>query len=105
MEIIVLMIKGVYHNVVQLARESFLSGKTKPLSFREKQLKQFLKMYEENEDEMVLALATDLRKSPEQREPQRGWASPYTPLAEVHYQRFCSAYYPQYHQPMDLQIT
>nr|CAD7598290.1 unnamed protein product [Timema genevievae] len=61
MWLITLVVETVVQ-VVQLARESFMSGKTKPLSFREKQLKQFLKMYEENEDEMVLALATDLRK-------------------------------------------
>nr|CAD7425179.1 unnamed protein product [Timema monikensis] len=73
--VVVTLVKTVVQ-VVQLARESFLSGKTKPLSFREKQLKQLLKMYEDNEDEMVLALATDLRKVDGQLQPSITRSSP-----------------------------
>jgi hypothetical protein len=48
--------------MVQRCRNAYESGKTKSLSFRRKQLKQLLKMYEEHESDFVAALATDLRK-------------------------------------------
>ncbi|XP_049964641.1 aldehyde dehydrogenase, dimeric NADP-preferring-like isoform X2 [Schistocerca serialis cubense] len=51
-----------YSNIVQRARDAFNSGQTKPAAFREKQLKQLYKMYEENEAAMIAALASDLRK-------------------------------------------
>ncbi|XP_022916522.1 aldehyde dehydrogenase, dimeric NADP-preferring-like [Onthophagus taurus] len=49
--------------IVKSAREAFDSGKTIPLEFREKQLKSLLRMYEENEEEMLEALKQDLNKS------------------------------------------
>lgn len=51
-----------YSNIVQRARDAFNSGQTKSAEFREKQLKQLYKMYEENEGAMVAALGADLRK-------------------------------------------
>ncbi|RZC34070.1 Aldedh domain containing protein, partial [Asbolus verrucosus] len=48
--------------LVQNLRNSFDSGKTRSLKFREKQLKALLRLYEENTDQMVKALATDLHK-------------------------------------------
>ncbi|XP_049962956.1 aldehyde dehydrogenase, dimeric NADP-preferring-like isoform X1 [Schistocerca serialis cubense] len=53
----------LFSNVVQRARDAFNSGKTRSADFREKQLKQLLKLYEENEDAIVAALSSDLRKS------------------------------------------
>ncbi|KAK7598208.1 hypothetical protein V9T40_006443 [Parthenolecanium corni] len=49
--------------LVQRCRNAYESGKTKSVAFREKQLKQLLKMYKENELEFIAALASDLRKS------------------------------------------
>ncbi|KAJ8883388.1 hypothetical protein PR048_015231 [Dryococelus australis] len=48
--------------VVKMAKKAFQGGKTRSVKFRAKQLKQLLKMYEENEDQIVSALATDLCK-------------------------------------------
>lgn len=48
--------------LVQSLRNSFDSGKTKPLQFRLKQLKALLRLYEENTKEMLDALYKDLRK-------------------------------------------
>ncbi|KAL1494387.1 hypothetical protein ABEB36_009993 [Hypothenemus hampei] len=48
--------------VVATLRNSFNSGKTRPLEFRIKQLLNLLKLYEENEDAIVEALWTDLKK-------------------------------------------
>lgn len=48
--------------LVQRCRNAYESGKTKSVAFREKQLKQLLKMYKENELEFTAALASDLRK-------------------------------------------
>lgn len=47
---------------MQRCRNAYESGKTKSVAFREKQLKQLLKMYKENELEFIAALASDLRK-------------------------------------------
>jgi acyl-CoA reductase-like NAD-dependent aldehyde dehydrogenase len=47
---------------VQRARDAFETGRTRSIDFREVQLKQLLKMYEENTTEMIEALAKDLRK-------------------------------------------
>lgn len=52
-----------YTNIVQSLRESYESGKTLPISFREKQLKALQRMYKENEKKIIEALAFDLRKS------------------------------------------
>ena len=52
-----------FSDKVSKAREAFNSGKTKPLSFREQQLKALLRMYEENIDEIVKVVHSDLGKS------------------------------------------
>lgn len=52
-----------YDDVMTTANAAFLSGKTRSVSFRQKQLEALLRMYEENENEMVDALAKDLRRS------------------------------------------
>lgn len=49
--------------MVATLRNSFNSGKTKPVAFRKKQLQNLLRMYEEKKDEIQAALWTDLRKS------------------------------------------
>lgn len=49
--------------VVRTAREAFNSGRTKSLEFRETQLRNFLRLYEENTPELLKALDDDLRKS------------------------------------------
>ncbi|XP_055537735.1 aldehyde dehydrogenase, dimeric NADP-preferring isoform X3 [Wyeomyia smithii] len=51
-----------YADVVQQLHTTFASGKTRNVEFREKQLKNLLRMYEENSAEMVRVLAADLRK-------------------------------------------
>ncbi|XP_043471761.1 aldehyde dehydrogenase, dimeric NADP-preferring isoform X2 [Leptopilina heterotoma] len=52
-----------YADLVQKTRDAFYSGKTRPLEWRIKQLKQILRMLEENSPKIQAALATDLRKS------------------------------------------
>nr|CAD7404576.1 unnamed protein product [Timema cristinae] len=52
-----------YSDIVQRARNAFHSGRTKSVEFREKQLNQLLRLYEENVPEMLTALSSDLRKS------------------------------------------
>ncbi|KAK7861812.1 hypothetical protein R5R35_000578 [Gryllus longicercus] len=52
-----------YSEILGTARKAFLQGKPKSVEFRKKQLRQLHKLYEENEDALVAALATDLRKS------------------------------------------
>ncbi|KDR13306.1 Aldehyde dehydrogenase family 3 member B1, partial [Zootermopsis nevadensis] len=49
--------------IVQKARNTFKSGRTRTIAFRESQLKQLLSMVEENTVEMIEAVAEDLRKS------------------------------------------
>lgn len=49
--------------VVKTARKAFDSGQTKPVEFREKQLRALLRMYEENILEIITALKSDLHKS------------------------------------------
>ncbi|XP_021699431.1 aldehyde dehydrogenase, dimeric NADP-preferring isoform X7 [Aedes aegypti] len=51
-----------YADVVQQLHTTFASGKTRDVDFREQQLKNLLRMYEENSAEMVNVLAADLRK-------------------------------------------
>lgn len=48
---------------MQKAYAAFNSGRTKNLEYREDQLKQLMKMYEDNYDEMIRVLAADLRRS------------------------------------------
>lgn len=47
---------------MQRARAAFQNGRTKSLDFREAQLRNLLRMYEENEKQFLEALAEDLRK-------------------------------------------
>ncbi|PSN35886.1 Fatty aldehyde dehydrogenase [Blattella germanica] len=54
---------GTYTDIVQKARKAFMTGKTRPLSFREEQLKQMARMMDENTKDFESALAYDLRKS------------------------------------------
>ncbi|XP_061721141.1 aldehyde dehydrogenase, dimeric NADP-preferring isoform X2 [Cydia pomonella] len=49
--------------IVQRARDTFARGVTKPLAWRKQQLKNLLRMYEENYNAMVEALHKDLRRS------------------------------------------
>lgn len=49
--------------IVSELRNSFDSGKTKPLSYRIKQLKNLQKLFEENQDQITDALWSDLRKN------------------------------------------
>ncbi|XP_076283855.1 aldehyde dehydrogenase type III isoform X3 [Lasioglossum baleicum] len=51
-----------YAALVERSRNSFLSGKTKPLEWRIKQLKQIELMLEECKPDIVSALASDLRR-------------------------------------------
>ncbi|XP_033186226.1 aldehyde dehydrogenase type III isoform X2 [Bombus vancouverensis nearcticus] len=52
-----------YANLVERTRNVFLSGKTRPLEWRLKQLKQAQLMMKECEQEIASALASDLHKS------------------------------------------
>ncbi|XP_011296668.1 aldehyde dehydrogenase, dimeric NADP-preferring isoform X2 [Fopius arisanus] len=52
-----------YSDLVQRSRDAFLSGKTRSLEWRMKQLKQLQKMLNENKAEIIAALASDLRRS------------------------------------------
>jgi acyl-CoA reductase-like NAD-dependent aldehyde dehydrogenase len=56
------MFETCFVQVVQRARDAFEAGRTRSIDFREQQLQQLLRMYEENTTEMVEALAKDLRK-------------------------------------------
>ena len=47
---------------MQKAKDAFLAGKTRDISFRKKQLKSLKRMYEENESLFLSALAQDLNK-------------------------------------------
>lgn len=47
---------------MQKARDAFATGKTLSYEFRSKQLKNFLRMFEENETDLISALEADLRK-------------------------------------------
>ncbi|KAF2896543.1 hypothetical protein ILUMI_09634 [Ignelater luminosus] len=49
--------------IVATARKAFNSGRTKSLEFRERQLRNFLRLFEENTPEILKALSSDLRKS------------------------------------------
>jgi aldehyde dehydrogenase (NAD+) len=52
----------IFAQIVQKARNTFKSGRTRPIAFRERQLKQLLSMLKENTKEMIEAVAEDLRK-------------------------------------------
>lgn len=49
--------------IVQRSRDAFDRGITRPVDFREKQLKALLRLYEENSERIIEALGKDLRKS------------------------------------------
>ena len=51
-----------YQKVVQKSRDAFLSRKTRSVDWRVNQLKNLLKLYDENEDRIIKALNADLRK-------------------------------------------
>ena len=53
----------IIKKMVAKARKSFSNGTTKPYEFRLKQLEAMVTLLEENVDELVSALHTDLRKS------------------------------------------
>ena len=48
--------------IVQRSRDAFATGKTRDVDFRLRQMQSLLRMYEENENDMVTALYKDLRK-------------------------------------------
>lgn len=50
-----------FDEVMQQMRNTFKSGKTKDVKFRRRQLEALMRMYEETEDQMIEALAKDLR--------------------------------------------
>ncbi|KAI4485635.1 hypothetical protein M0802_012647 [Mischocyttarus mexicanus] len=52
-----------YADIVQSTRDTFFSGKTRPLEWRIKQLKQMIKMLEEHMPKFISALATDLGRN------------------------------------------
>ncbi|KAF5285786.1 hypothetical protein FQA39_LY04247 [Lamprigera yunnana] len=54
---------GKYAGIVQSVRNAFESGRTKEIGFREQQLQNFLRFLNENTDEFLKALKTDLNKS------------------------------------------
>ncbi|XP_011344938.1 aldehyde dehydrogenase, dimeric NADP-preferring isoform X3 [Ooceraea biroi] len=52
-----------YANIVQQTRDAFNSGKTRPLEWRVKQLKQVIRMLKETSSDIIAALASDLRRN------------------------------------------
>ena len=48
--------------ILATARKAFVGGKTKSAEWRRRQLRQIIKMVDENEEEMAAALHKDLRK-------------------------------------------
>jgi len=48
--------------LVQQSRDAFNSGKTRPIEWRIKQLKQLLRMVTETSSEITVALASDLHR-------------------------------------------
>ncbi|XP_034245884.1 aldehyde dehydrogenase, dimeric NADP-preferring-like isoform X1 [Thrips palmi] len=52
-----------YAAIVQKARDAFGTGRTLSYEFRVKQLKNLLRMFEENDTDLISALESDLRKS------------------------------------------
>lgn len=53
---------SVIRKVLQKARSAFATGRTRDVNFRIQQLEALLRMYHENEAEIVTALYKDLRK-------------------------------------------
>jgi len=54
--------KNEFEVILQRARAAYATGKTRDVDFRIRQLQNLLRMYEENEADMVTALYKDLRK-------------------------------------------
>ncbi|KAE8753134.1 Aldehyde dehydrogenase [Frankliniella occidentalis] len=52
-----------YAAIVQKTRDAFYTGRTLDYEFRVKQLKNLLRLFEENETDLISALEADLRKS------------------------------------------
>jgi acyl-CoA reductase-like NAD-dependent aldehyde dehydrogenase len=52
----------LFQQILQTAREAFASGRTRDVDFRIRQLKNLLRMYEENESDISAALYKDMRK-------------------------------------------
>ncbi|XP_063864337.1 aldehyde dehydrogenase, dimeric NADP-preferring-like isoform X2 [Scylla paramamosain] len=51
-----------FKKVVERSRSAFNSGRTLSLEFRKQQMKQLLKLYEENQQDFIEALKSDVRK-------------------------------------------
>lgn len=51
-----------YGSLLSTARQAFTDGKTKPLEWRKTQLKQFIKLFQENAQDFYDALKKDLSK-------------------------------------------
>ncbi len=52
-----------YQKIIKSQQEFFYSNTTKPISFRKKQLKKFLKLLKDNEEELNKAIYKDFKKS------------------------------------------
>jgi len=52
----------MFGEVVQKSRDAFNAGKTRSVDWRESQLKNLLRLYDENEEKFVAAMKQDLRK-------------------------------------------
>lgn len=52
-----------YFQVVAKAHDTFNRGVTKPIEWRRQQLQNLMRMYTENQNAMIAALAKDLRRS------------------------------------------
>ena len=51
-----------FSSIISTANAAIAKGKTKPAEWRRGQLRQLIKMLDENEEEMALAMHKDLRK-------------------------------------------
>lgn len=54
--------KSQINQVIKTTREGFLTGRTKDVKFRKKQLRQLMKLVEDNKEQICEALKTDLNK-------------------------------------------
>ena len=57
------VVKNRTLQILEIGRSVFATGKTLQYGFRVKQLKNMLQMLDENQDEIIQALETDLRKA------------------------------------------
>ena len=51
-----------FSSIISTANGAFANGKTKPVEWRREQLRQLIKMLDENEEDMAAAMHKDLRK-------------------------------------------